>query len=188
MTRSFSLRTYGGCERGVAALEFAIVTPFLILLLLGGFEMARFLIVQQKAEKIAFSVADVTAQYESVTSTEISQVFAAVEQIMKPHPFNTNGRVILSSVYNPDGTEKPKVRWQCENAGALNVVSKVGKVGNDATLPQTFLLDEKDNLIVTEVFYRFTPVFKTIFTGPFVVYRTAMFRPRLGALTSAPGC
>jgi hypothetical protein len=68
------------------------------------------------------------------------------------------------------------------------VSSKVGEIGQDAKLPADFMLDDKDNIIITEVFYNFTPVFKTVFTGPFVVYRTALFRPRLGALTSAPGC
>jgi hypothetical protein len=107
---------------------------------------------------------------------------------MKPQSFTAEGLVYISSVHNPDGTPKPTVSWQCKNDGKLAEDSKVGKAGKDASLPQSFLLDEKDNIIVTEVFYKFTPVFNTALTSPFIVYRTAMFRPRLGALTSAPGC
>lgn len=181
-------KRYARCERGIAALEFALVAPFLILLVLGGFETARFIMVQQKVEKTAFTLADVTAQYDPETGPDIQRVFAAVEQIMQPYSFQADGLVILSSIYNPEGSTNAQVRWQCRNSGALNEESKIGKVNKDAVVPRGFLVDEKDNIIVTEVFYRFTPIFKTTFTGPFIVYRTALFRPRLGALTTAPGC
>lgn len=179
---------FGGCERGLAALEFAMVAPFMIILLLGGFELSRFLLVQQKAEKTAFSIADVTAQYAPDEGPDIDEVFAAVDHIMKPHSFQADGLVILTSVFNEEGSEQTKVRWQCDNGGALQETSRIGDVDDAAHLPADFLLDDKDNVIITEVFYRFRPLFSTIFTQPFVIYRTAMFRPRLGALTSTPAC
>ena len=180
-------RRFGRCEQGVAALEFALVAPFLILLLLGGFEVSRFLRVQQKAEKIAFTIADVAAQADPVTGIDIQQVFAAVEQIMKPFPFQSEGLVVVTSTTQPAGEPKPTVRWQCENGGAYDADSKIGKEGKDAALPGGFKIDDdKDNVIVTEVFYQFSPVFGTNFTRSFTVYKTALFRPRLGALTSKP--
>jgi len=182
------IKNWAGCEGGVAALEFGLVAPFLILLLLGGFEVSRYILVVEKVEKVAFSIADVAAQYDPDEGTDVGQVFAAVEQIMSPFAMDTEGRVILSSVFKPEDSDQPQVRWQCANDGGLDQGSKVGAVNGPADMPGNFLVDDKDNIIVAEVFYRFQPVMRTVFTQPVVIYRSALFRPRLGALTSAPGC
>jgi hypothetical protein len=43
-------------------------------------------------------------------------------------------------------------------------------------------------VIVAEVFYRYTPLFSNFMPVETQLYKTAVFRPRLGSLTSAPGC
>ena len=116
-------------------------------------------------------------------------MFAAVQQIMAPQTLQADGLAIVSSVQNPEGEDTvQEVVWQCLSDGQLQAESQVGGEGEEAALPANFLLDDRDNIIVAEVYYRYTPVLPDFFPGPETVYRTAMFRPRLGDLTAAPGC
>jgi len=179
----------GRAESGVAAVEFALIAPFMLILLLGGYELARFIVVQQKAEKMAFSIADVVTQFDAdeFDVNDVNLAFSATAQIMKPYTFGADGRAILSSVYKDPKDQKPKVKWQCKTTGLTNT-SAVGAVGADATLPASLTLEDKDNVVVSEVYYKFTPLLKKVITQPIVIYRVAMFRPRLGQLTASPGC
>jgi hypothetical protein len=183
------LRRYRAEERGIAAVEFALVMPILFTLLLGGTEMARFILVHIKTEKMAYSVADVISQFESVTSGDVTMIFDATSELMSPYDsFGTNGRVILTSVRKEADEENQEVHWQCFDGGSMSATSHVGTVNAEATLPGGLQLEDGDNVIVSEVFYTYTPIINFMNIQGTQIYKTAMFRPRLGALTEVPGC
>jgi hypothetical protein len=99
--------------------------------------------------------------------------------------FKAKGYVILSSVTRTSGGN-PTVTWQCKGGAVLNT-SRVGLVSKVATLPGNLVLDATDNVIVAEVFYQYDPIFDDLPIEK-QLYKTAVFRPRLGSLTSVPGC
>lgn len=174
--------------RGVAAVEMAVIAPLLILLLLGTAEIANFVKKHFEVAQTASTVADVVARYEMVTKESILAIFDVSERVMGESRFKANGRIILSSVSKaatPGAV--PKVAWQCAGGGTLIAISAIGRVGQNATLPGSLTLDADDNVIVAEVFYKYTPLFSLLPLSP-AIKKTALFRPRLGALTTAPGC
>jgi hypothetical protein len=68
----------------------------------------------------------------------------------------------------------------------LDRSSVVGSSGGYATLPNSFTLNDEENVVISEVYFRYSPYFSaSIFTEK-DVYRTAIFKPRFGALTSVP--
>lgn len=172
-------------EYGVAAVEFALVLPMLAALLIGGFEVNRFLLVHQKVEKVTYTVADVVAQSESVTQSQLNQIFVAAQEIMQPYSFDGNGIVIVSSV-SKTGTESPKVRWRYTGGGTLARSGQIGSVGATASLPGGLTLGAGDNVIVAEVYYRYHPVLESAALEESDIYKTAIFKPRLGALVTTP--
>lgn len=172
-------------QRGAAAAEFAIMFPVLLLLLLGGFEISRFLLIHQKADKVAYTVTDVVAQSTSVTNAQLALVMSAAAQIMQPFTFGANGRVIVSSVYQ-NGTNPPVVRWQYAGGGTLSRTSQIGTVNGNATLPGGLTLNDRDNVIIAEVYYSYVPVFSGGLMTARDIYKNAIFKPRLGALTTPP--
>ncbi|WP_164879520.1 TadE/TadG family type IV pilus assembly protein [Afifella aestuarii] len=172
----------------MAALEFALVAPFLVLLLLGGFDLSRYILVQQKVDKMAFTVADTISREQILTSSMANQLFVASAQLMKPFDFGANGLVILSAVARNEDESKLRVKWQCKGGGTLEAASRIGKIDDIADVPGDLTLDAKDYLIITEVFYEWTPPFGNFFLGDHGVYKYAMFRPRLGQLTTTAGC
>ena len=170
---------------GIAATEFALALPVLVIMLLGALDLTRFMLFHQKIERISYSTADVVAQAQSVSSTELNNILKAAAQIMLPAPFAAQGVVIISSVYKPPG-QPTTIRWQYKGGGSLERTSKVGLTNGTPTLPAGLTLNDRDNVIVAETYYMFTPMFAGSAVPAQEIYRRAVFKPRLGALTTPP--
>jgi hypothetical protein len=75
-----------------------------------------------------------------------------------PLLMSTKGRIIMSTVTNSNGTLRVTSQW---STGGLNSVSsKIGTVGNTASMPATptVIPAAGKNLYVTEVYYSYTPI------------------------------
>jgi Flp pilus assembly protein TadG len=173
-------------RRGVAGIEMAVIAPVLLLLLCGGAEIAMYLRSHFRASQMASTVADAVSRYEAITATDITSIFSASSEIMGAADFGENGYVILSSVSRTSGGN-PTVTWQCKGGTSVNP-SRVGAATKTATLPGNLVLDATDNAIVAEVFYKHTTILNEFISLERQIYKTAVFRPRLGSLTTVPGC
>ncbi len=127
-------------NRGLALIEFAIVTPVLLLLGLGGLELANYVSANLRISQIAMTVADNAGRVRtSIDEADINELMVGAKKIGEPIGFAANGRIILSdleqrtnvtggagstSSTNPNGYRQ-WVRWQ-RCAGALKVVSSYG--------------------------------------------------------------
>lgn len=177
-------------KSGVAAIEFALMLPVLVALFIGCVEVTFKIWSTQKAEKLAVTLADVVAQAQEVKVDDLDALVGAVDKIMDPFPFGNDGVVYISSVYLPQPEEgeelgDPIVNWQFKK-GSFAAASKIGSDGSNATLPEGFELAERDNVIVAEVFYKYTPIAPGVMFDANTIYRRAFFKPRLGALTDDP--
>jgi len=171
-------------QAGLAYLEFAFALPLLLMLFLGGVEVTRYILIVQKTEKIAATVADLTAQSQTTTSSELSIIIQAASQVMQPFSFGSNGYVIISSV-TKTGTNAPVVNWQYSGGGTWTQTSQVGTTGHTASLPSGFTMVDKDNIIIAEVYYNYAPMLsiRNNVMGSSRIYKTAIFKPRLGDLS-----
>src|SRR5262249_34851262 len=109
-------------QRGVAALEFAIVLPMVMTMLLGVMEIANFILASERTDKMAYTIADLVTQNETVTTSDLNTILDASSQIMQPFPFSNNGHVIITAVYRAPG-DVPKIAWQYEGGGTLHQVN-----------------------------------------------------------------
>jgi Flp pilus assembly protein TadG len=172
---------------GIAVVEFALMLPVLMTLFYGVIEITRYVLITQKAEKLAHTVADVTAQSATVTISGLDQLMAATSDIMEPFAFGTNGRVFITSLYRTQGQANAAVNWRYSGGGTLTgVTSSFGAVGDTPTMPGTFTFDERENVIVAEVYVQFSPLISNKFFGTTTVYRRAFYKPRFGALITTP--
>lgn len=115
-------------HHGVALIEFAIVFPFFFLLLFGGIEVTRLILIQQKLEKAGYVLADVVTQYTPATRTgaagqvsvaEIrNNVFPQLSRIMNPYANPAQQAAIMTSVEKLNGNLF--IRWQIAGAGTLS--------------------------------------------------------------------
>lgn len=98
MTFDKRLRLFPRDTRGIAAVEFALVLPLMLMIYLGLVELSRGMRAAQKLDLVAHTLADLTAQQltggantgqAGLTEANISEVFAAASTIMSPLPTNT---------------------------------------------------------------------------------------------------
>ncbi len=167
-------------REGVAYLEFAMVAPMLFLLFLGSVELTRYIVIAQKVEKASMSVSDLVAQSENISTAQLNQLILAAGQLMNPYDFGSTGYVVVSSV-SKTGANPPVINWQYAN-GQLARGSRVGSTGGTAILPNGLTLNDRDTVIIAEVFYSYQPMLVNDVFRPTEVYRISVFKPRLGDL------
>lgn len=182
-----TLRMFGRSESGIAYLEFALALPLLMALFMGAVDVTRYIIIVQKIDKAVSTMSDVVAQSNTISTSQLNTLSLAVRQVMQPYPFNTNGYVIISSV-TKNGTSPPTVNWQYTGGGSWTQPSQVGITGSPASwLPFVApynTMDDKENVIITEVYYNFVPLLANSVIPSIAVKKVAAFKPRLGTLNS----
>src|SRR5262245_28037937 len=91
-------------NRRVAATDYALLLPSLLIMLVGLLEGTFKLWSTQKAEKLTVTLSDVIAQSTAVTNSDLHSLIGAVDKIMDPFPFGPDeGKIIISSLYVAQG-------------------------------------------------------------------------------------
>jgi len=168
-------------ERGGVLIEAAFTIPIAIVLLLAGFEIARLTLLHQKLDRAATAMADLVSQSDDITTTQLTDMFNAVQHIMEPFDITASGIVVVSSI-GTEGANPTTVYWQRTGSGAISVTSQIGTEGNDATLPTGLTVRTGEGLIVAEVFYNYAPILFWDIVGANQLYHRAFFKPRYGKI------
>ena len=143
MIRRSLFRRLGRDERGVSAVEFALLAPVLIAFYFGMAEFCQGFMAQKRMGHVSATVADLVAQEESVTTATIDDVFDIGGLIMKPFP--TSGlKQRVSSVTQTSGVAS--VDWSRGDGMAGRAVNST------ITLP-TDLIANGESVIVSEATY-----------------------------------
>lgn len=179
------LKRFRKDEEGIAYVEFALALPLLIALFMGAVELTRYIIIVQKVEKATTTLSDVVAQSQTITTAQLNQLVEAAREVVQPYSFEQNGYVIISSVTRT-GVQPPRVNWQYEGGGSWIQPSQVGIAGATADWVP-FDMTDKENIIIAEVYYNYTPIVVNDVIGGQMIYKVATFRPRLGALGTLGG-
>jgi hypothetical protein len=169
-------------RRGGVMVEMAFALPVMLTLLMGTFEVARYVLIMQKLDRTAMSVGDLVSRGAQVTTQDLTNIFDSVRHLMDPFAFTDRGVVLISAVTRSAG-DPPEVVWQETGAGSLVQASKVGLPGGAAVLPQNLQPRENESVYVAEVFYDYQPMMFTGIVGPAQVYNWAVFRARLSDQT-----
>ncbi len=180
---------------GAALIEFALVLPVLLTLLVGTIEMSRFAIIELKLDKAANAMTDFVTQGSSVKATDLAGYAGTMPQIMKP--FSFSGTVIFSSLVTVQSAASATpscannvqncITWQNRPVGTD--ASALGGLGASVTLPGNYKLEKGQDMIAAEVYYNYAPLLPV--TGSLIsalapqkLYKLSVTKPRLGALTT----
>ena len=172
-------------DRGSVMLEFAFAMPVLILLLLGGVELGRYVLLHQKLDRTAMTVSDLVARVSAVTVADLDTVLTAADLVMAPFDLAVRGKVMISAVREQSGS--PKVIWQHAGAGSISVTSSVGTTGSNATISDPNLVDDTQGVVIGETFFEYSPWFITLIPST-TIHHMAVFRPRLSNEVTCIDC
>lgn len=145
-------------DSGIAAIEFAMIAPILILMLFGITDIANYFAVDRKVSQIAQTVSDLTSRYTTVQESDITNFFTVAGAMVNPYDKNAL-KTSIHQLYLDPNTKTAKVVWSRAAPGgaplAKNAVYPVPNalVGKDAS--GNWLANQY--LIVGDVNYRYVP-------------------------------
>jgi Flp pilus assembly protein TadG len=138
------VRRLAGDDRGVSAVEFAMLLPLMLTLYLGTVEISQGISTDRKVTLTARTVADLVSQVSSIDTTGMQNLFAAASAVITPYS-SANLTVTLSSI-SIDANSKATIAWSC----ALNTTARAK--GSSVTLPSTLVIPSS-SLIWSEASY-----------------------------------
>lgn len=103
-------------RRGVAAVEFALAAPLLLLLSLGTADVVFWMRARMRMEQAASQVALIAAQYSILYEGDFAGIFQPVAQaaVVGASLACPGGGMVVTGIDNPSGT--PAVKWRWTNA------------------------------------------------------------------------
>jgi len=180
-----SLRNYRGflaSTRGIAAVEFSLVFPILLVLLLAAIDAGRAVAVSMKVRAAAYALDAMANQYLYIYDSDMQQILGAASIVLAPYSSGP-ASVILSQI-QVSASGQATVIWSDQLNGTartpghtlaiptnLTSTSATNKVCRDNTYPSCYLL-------LAEVSYTYTPMFGHFITGPINISDTVYVTPR----------
>lgn len=171
-------------SRAVAMVEFAFIAPIMLVLGMGGIEMANLAVVHMRINQAAMHVADNASRIgdrdqlaaQRIFESDINDLFIGVNiQAGGQIGLMENGRVIISSLErNADGGQT--IKWQ-RCMGLMNAASEFGGQGTGATgtdftgmgRPGREIRAEAGQAVMfVEVVYEYQPILDNAITAPYI--------------------
>jgi Flp pilus assembly protein TadG len=180
------LRTFARGASGMAAVEFALIAPIMMVLFFGLVELCNALNAHQKVTSVASTAADLTGQAKSVTAADLDDIFAASSAIMTPFSAS-DVSIVITSIGGSGQRNVGKVLWSVTNGhGVAHNVGDTIDIGNPAALDDSDIgllpADCADgtqcSLILAEVSYTYRSSYAKIITGDLPMTDTFYTKPR----------
>jgi Flp pilus assembly protein TadG len=177
------LRRFARDQRGVSAVEFAILLPLMLTMYLGGVEVSQAVSADRKTTLVAHTIGDLVAQASNVTTADVTNVLNAGAAVAYPFSSSNLTETVTAVCINAAGTQAT-VLW----SRTLNGTARTGTV--TSSIPSSLMV-ASTSLIWGEATYAYRPTIGWTITGTLTLRDKFFLRPRLSnsvTLDSAAGC
>jgi Flp pilus assembly protein TadG len=145
---------------GLAATEFALIVPVMLVMFFGTVEFSSGVAVDRKVTLVARTLSDLTSQAgPPVDDNYLQNVFTASIAILQPYPAAPT-KAQLSEIYI-DSNKIAKIKWSKaatigSGATKATLANSTHNAGDVVTVPPDLLIP-KTYLIASETSYLYTP-------------------------------
>ncbi|HLZ04275.1 MAG TPA: TadE/TadG family type IV pilus assembly protein [Bradyrhizobium sp.] len=183
----------GDC-RGLAATEFAIILPIMLLAFFGTVEFCSAVAIDRKVTLTARTLSDLTSQQSSTANSNTYNNVAVIADPDLQNNFDASigimagydpspEKLTLSEIY-VDSTGVAKIQWSKaaiigKGASQSTMVTSPRNAGDDVTsVVPTQLLVKKTYLIFSEVSYQYVPTIGYVLKNSVTLNDVSYTRPR----------
>jgi len=161
------LRCYRTDERGIAAVEFGLIAPIMLLMMLGAVEVGRATVVSRRFDLVTHVIADLVSRDASVTGAgDLPAIASAAQLIWKPYDASTLKFQVLQ-IRNAGAAAKKiapnttYVDWSYSFFGA-----SIPAQCSLYPMPANLIVQGASSIVVNG-FYTYTPLFSSnpVFTN-----------------------
>lgn len=183
MNASNGLYRFARKIEGVAAIEFAIIAPFLLITILSSYDFGRAIGAYIKVRSATAALATITNQYTTgnngIDASAMQAIAGATAAIMAPYP--STSTITKITQIKMTSANNATVSWSYAAQGSAYAAGSTW-----STLPSQFRSTAPCNsfpcyLIYAEVSYTYTPLFGAAITGPINLADNLYATPRSSA-------
>lgn len=154
-------------DEGLAAVEFALIFPIMIVMLIGAFDVGRAILINQKVISSSQIGADLIARNMSVDSSIVNETIEASRLSIQPYDTSSFGIDIVSLEF--DENQQPEVLWR----ETRNMMPN-----NASVMSTTGMFPEGEGVIIVTVAYQYEPTFGETVIGDITMQEIAFARGR----------
>lgn len=161
-------------DGGMAAVEFALILPILVVLWIGGVEVTQALSVDRRLNNLAAAVGDLVARSKIVTYGDVDSIFDIAPGAM--FPYSQTGLQMRVTAVNMSSAGNATAAW----SRAEGTTAYAANAAMNSLVPATLRVPDTQ-IIMAEIFYTYSPAVGYVITGDLDLDDRMYFVPRLVA-------
>jgi Flp pilus assembly protein TadG len=162
-TRVF-LKSFAHRAEGIAAVEFALIVPIMVVLFIGAVEMSQAITVNRRVTQVGSTAGDLVARAsENISATDIADIMNVGSYLLSPYnpvPLKVDISVIASTASSATDT---KQQWICTYNGSNPGTVACTCPKTAYALPATGMVTTSDYVVVADVTYAYKPPLFDVF-------------------------
>jgi Flp pilus assembly protein TadG len=163
------INRFSRAREGLAAIEFALIIPVMLITFFGIAEIANYILAARKVANVASVAADLVTQDTVVDDDEIDDIMGALDVVLRP--FDPQEAQIRITSVVADGDGETTVAWSdARNTGAYTE-------GSPISVPDDIVPDGQ-GIIMTEVSFTYRTLFGMFLNDGMTVSDTFYLKPR----------
>jgi Flp pilus assembly protein TadG len=172
-------------DKAIAAVEFALIFPFLLTLYFGSIEASALFAADRRVNTISATMGDLVAQWDdddgAIPVATMNDYFAASQGLIYPMASGTLKQVVSCVRVLADGTTQ--VVWsRGYNGGTARTANTPYPLASSTRMNQ---VARGGYVIASETWYSYSPLLSQVFYSPFPLFHENIYLPRFGALITA---
>jgi Flp pilus assembly protein TadG len=160
---------FSAAKSGIAAIEFALLLPVMLVLYLGCVEITSGVAIQRKVTLTARTVADLASQYTAIGSSDMTNILNAGPDIIVPYSSSPLQAIVSELSINAQG--QAVVVWSSAYNGTARTVGSVVTIPTNLATPNSYL-------ILGEAQYSYQPNLGSSLVRNLPLSDTMYMRPR----------